>query len=252
MQNIRWAREHAAKALSLLSPSQKVTQAALYNSLGLLDLESGVFAESEAWFYKAITLWRELDDPTQLARACLNLSVVYQKQNRWTEAKVCYEQASAALSATDSVVDKLKALNALGTLQYMTEDFSAAVATFRQGVSAAQQLQGMYHLRGSLTHNLGNALLALGKLVEARGHLEKSIGLWQQANDVVERANSLGTLTEVFEAQTEWALAASSYEQALELLSFYKDHPWAQKLAAQFQVSRAKCATLADSAANSD
>lgn len=239
------ARDHAAKALDLLTPNQLEIQAALYNSLGLIERETGKFAASEAWFQQALALWEALDKPTQLARSCLNLSVVYQEQRRWARAKACYEQANVALDSTDSVVDKLKALNELGTLQYMTDDLPAAVKTFRQGVVAASQLQGMYHLRGSLTHNLGNALLAMGHWIEARGFLEKSIKLWQQANDALERANSIGTLAELFEAQEEWALAAFTYGQALELLGSYPDHPWAQKLNAQFEAAQARCAVLA-------
>lgn len=128
----------------------------------------------------------------------------------------------------------------------MAKELPAAEVTFRQGVTTAQKLQGMFHLRGSLTHNLGNTLLALGRLVEARGYLEKSIVLWQQANDPIEQANSMGTLGELFEAQLGWVSAVSCYEQALDLLAAYPDHSWAQKLVTQFQVAQARCAVQAD------
>lgn len=245
------AREHARNALDLLSPNQLEARASIYNSLGIIELNMDALPESEANFLQALSLWAKVNEPTQLARSCLNLSIVYQKQARWDKAKAFHKQATAALSNSDNVVDKLKALNELGTLHYMTGDFPSAVATFRQGVMDAGELQGMYHLHGSLTHNLGNTLLALGQLTEARGYLEKSIRLWQRANDNLERANSVGTLGEVFEEQSEWTLAARSYAQAIELLDFYPGDPWGNKLAAQFKAARARCIALTEPALQS-
>jgi len=245
------ALSHGLKALELLSPAQITRRAALYNSLGLIELERQAFAASEKRFQQALALWYEVDEPTQLARTYLNLGVVYQQQQRWEEAKRCYEQARTALAPTASLVDKLKVLNGLGALHYMTQSLSEAEAAFREGVTTANQLQGMYHLRGSLTHNLGNTLLALGRWVESRLSLEKSVRLWQQANDGLEQANSLGTLGELFEAQGEWGLAASRYEEALQLLNDYPMHPWAQKLRVEFEPAQARCAAAAQSATTS-
>lgn len=245
------ALSHGTKALELLSPTQITRRAALYNSLGLIELELQEFAASEKRFQQALALWNGVDEPTQLARTHLNLGVVYQQQHCWEEAKSCYEQARTALAPTASLVDKLKVLNGLGVLHYMTQSLSEAEATFRDGVTTANQLQGMYHLRGSLTHNLGNTLLALGRWVEARLFLEKSFGLWQQANDGLEQANSLGTLGELFAAQGEWNLASSYYKEALVLLIEYPAHPWAQKLLVEFESAQARCAAQAQSATSS-
>lgn len=236
------AQIHGMKALDLIDLMPSSTQAALYNSLGLIEMGIGEYAASEVQFQRAMTIWTTLNEPTQFARTCLNLGVIYQWQKRWEEAKSCYEQANKALSITASTVDKLKVINELGNILYSTNDLSAAEATFRQGVEAAQNLQGMYHLRGSLTHNLGNTLLALERLVESRIYLEKSIILWRQANDELELANSLGTLAELFEQQENFISAASNYQKALELLTNFPHHPWAQKLVVRFQEAQARCA----------
>jgi tetratricopeptide (TPR) repeat protein len=210
--------------------------------LGLIDLETGAFAASERQFQQALSCWSGLDKPTQLARTWLNLGTTYQWQGRLVEAKRCYEQAHEVLLPTANVVDKLKVLNGLGTLHYMAAAFVAAEMVFRQGLAEARQLQGLYHLRGSLNHNLGNTLLALGRWGEARLYLEKSILLWRQANDEVEQANSMGTLAELDEQQGEWATAVAHYEAALRLLLPYPEHQWAQKLTITFQAARERCA----------
>jgi tetratricopeptide (TPR) repeat protein len=250
-KNHALALSHGLKALELLSPAQITRRAALYNSLGLIELEMQAFTASEERFLQALALWYEVDEPTQLARTYLNLGVLYQQQQRWEEVKSCYERARTALTPTASLVDQLKVLNGLGALHYMTRSLSEAEAAFREGVTTADRLQGMYHLRGSLTHNLGNTLLALGRWVESRLYLEKSVRLWQQANDGLEQANSLGTLGELFEAQGAWDLATSHYKEALQLLKNYPTHPWAQKLREAFKSAQARCAAAAQSATTS-
>lgn len=220
------------------------TLASLHNALGLIELETGAFAASEAQFRQALAHWSGLHEPTLTARTWLNLGVVYYRQNHWAEAKQCYQQGYAVLAPTASVVDKLKVLNGLGTLHYVSGEFAEAERVFRQGLAEARPLPGLFHLRGSLTHNLGNTLLALGRGQEARLCLERSITLWQQANDAVEQANSTGTLAECYEQQEEWGTAVTHYDAALHLLAAYPDHQWAQKLTANFQTARARCAAL--------
>jgi len=236
------ARQHGTAALRLLLPRPSTTLASLFTTLGLLELETGAYQASEAQFQQALALWSGLNQPTQLARTCLNLGVVYQQQNRLDRTRACYELAYAALEPTTSVVDKLKVLNGLGTLHYMLRELPQAEAVFRQGIAAAQDLKGMFHLRGSLTHNLGNTLLALERGEEARFYLQKSIRLWQQANDAVQQANSVGTLGEWYEQQGDWATAVAQYEEALLLVDTYPGHQWAESLAAQFRAGRTRCA----------
>ena len=105
-----------------------------------------------------------------------------------------------------------------------------------------KELNIMYHLRGSLTHNLGNTLLALGILEEARLYLDQAIAFWEQADDDLELANSVGTLAEVYEADEAWQTAVATYDQALELLVNYPDHSWAKRLRQNFTEAKEKCA----------
>ena len=235
------ARQHGAAALRLLLPAPSTTLASLFNTLGLLELDTGDYAASEAQFQQSLALWAGLDQPTQMARACLNLGAVYQRQNRLERTRACYELAYAVLATTASEVDKLKVLNGLGTLHFSLKELPQAEAVFRSGVAAAQEMPALFHLRGSLTHNLGNTLLALGQWEESRFYLEKSIRLWQQANDEIEQANSIGTLAEWYEQRQEWATAVTHYDEALALLETYPDHQWAQHLAALFRAARENC-----------
>lgn len=241
------ARAHGAAALRLLAPAQASTLASLHTSLGLIELETGSFAASEGQFQQALALWSGLHEPTPLARTWLNLGVVYYRQSRWVEAKRCYEQAHEVLAATASVVDRLKVLNGLGTLHYVSGELTEAEKVFRQGLGVARQLPGLFHLRGSLTHNLGNTLLALQRWGEAQLYLEKCITLWQQADDEVEQANSTGTLAELYEQQGEWDTAVFHYDAALRLLASYPEHQWARKLTTNFQTAQARCAAQTSS-----
>lgn len=236
------ARQHGAAALRLLLPTPSTTLAALFSTLGLLELETGNYRMSEAQFQQALALWSGLNRPIQLARTALNLGVLYQQQNRLNRARACYELAYAVLAPTASMVDKLKVLNGLGILHYMLKEMPQAEAVFRRGVAAAQALKGAFHLRGSLTHNLGNTLLSLERWEESHFYLEKSIRLWQQADDAVQQANSMGTLGEWYERRGEWETAVTHYDEALALLAKYPGHQWAQRVAVQFREARTRCA----------
>lgn len=236
------ARQHGAAALRLLLPTPSPTLASLFTALGLLELETGSYGASEAQFMQSLALWSGLNQPTQMARACLNLGLLYHRQNRMERTRACYELAYNALAPTASEVDKLKVLNGLGMVHYSLKELPQAEAIFRKGVTAAQEMKGLFHLRGSLTHNLGNTLLALARWEESRFYLEKSIRLWQQANDEIEQANSIGTLGEWHELREEWETAVARYDEALLLLDAYPGHQWAKRVASLFRAARARCA----------
>lgn len=236
------AREHGLRALALLPETPSRTLAALYNSLGLVEMELLDEETSEKYFWKALSLWDSLKDSVQMARCYLNLGVLFYHQQCLEEAERCYQSSLDALGNVVGEVDRLKALNGLGTLHYAAREYRKAEAVFRQGVVEVKELNIMYHLRGSLTHNLGNTLLALGILEEARLYLDQAIAFWEQADDDLELANSVGTLAEVYEADEAWQTAVATYDQALELLVNYPDHPWAKRLRQNFTEAKEKCA----------
>ena len=235
------AQHHGEMAFRWLPAKSSKTLPSLYNAMGLISLGMGEFATGEQWFRQALTHWLALDMPIEMGRTWLNLGVLFYQQGQLQETKKCYEQARQILEPTASVVDKLKVFNGLGTLHYIEKNLKEAERIFREGVIFAQGFQGVFHLRGSLTHNLGNTLLALDQLVEAKRFLEKSISLWQQANDDVERANSIGTLAELYEKQQAYALAADHYHQAITLLKEYPEHQWANKLLVNFEGAYERC-----------
>lgn len=245
-QAVAQAKTHGYKAMQLLSETPSRMLAALHNSLGLMDLELGLFESSEAQLKEALSQWQQLGDATETARIYLNLGVLYLRQARWAEATASYELSLKELAVTESKVDRLKVLNGLGSMYYETNEREKAEAVFRQGLQEALALEGTYHLRGSLTHNLGNTLLAMERLEEAQVYLTRAVAIWEQANDSLQQANSVGTLGELHEEEEAWETAVSCYDAAIELLESYPDHQWALKLKANFARARARCADQLD------
>lgn len=235
------ARQHGANALRLVNANQTALLAKLHNTMGLIELETGNFPASEAQFQQAIHYMETLNDPTSLARAWLNLSVTYQRQNQLAAAQTCCQQALDILPNAASNMDGLKISNMLGVLHYQRNNFVEAEKIFRQGLLDLRYMPGMIHLRGSFTHNLGNTVLSLERWEEAKIHLEKSILLWQQTDDKVQQANSLGTLGELYEKQGEWTTAVTYYNNALQQLSLYPQNQWGRRLIASFEAAKARC-----------
>ncbi|WP_420641592.1 tetratricopeptide repeat protein [Candidatus Leptofilum sp.] len=240
------AKQHGLQALSYLSKEPSETLAAAYNSLGLASMGLNKLTEAENYFWDALAIWDCLKDYTHMARSYQNLGVLFFQQGNLEEAKKCFENALVTLGNTSSIVDRLKAMNGLGSVYHSLGDFATAENVFTDATAKWENELGdkigWYHLRGSLTHNLGNTQLAKGNPVQARVTLERATTFWQQANDDLQKGNTVGTIAEAFMEDEEWEAAVVTYDDALALLEKFPDHPWARKLANDFQQARGECA----------
>ncbi|WP_420628438.1 tetratricopeptide repeat protein [Candidatus Leptofilum sp.] len=240
------AKEHGLQALTYLSGKPSETLAAAYNSLGLVFMGLGDLKRAEGYFWDALAIWDCLKDYTHMARSYQNLGVLFFQQNIWEDAKKCFENALVTLGNTSSAVDKLKAMNGLGTVYYMLGDFDTAENVFRDATAKWESefgdKIGWYHLRGSLTHNLGNTQLAKGEIQRAQVTLNRAKTFWQQANDDIQKGNTVGTIAEAYMKDEAWEAAVDSYDEAMALLKNFPNHPWANSLTEKFMEERAKCA----------
>lgn len=242
-QDYAQAEAYGLQALQLLpEDSDMALTASIYNSLGLIAMARGAFPVGIAHFERAATIWQGLSQSTQLARCFTNLAVAYQRQQALDIAGQYYQRAGELLAGTGSDIDELKVWNGLGTLYHMRGELAEAEAVFRAGLQVAAGLRGVFHLRGSLMHNLGNTLLENGRYLEAELYLGKSLQLWQQASDNLQRANSTGTLGELYEKRAVWETAVAYYQEALVMLAAYPDHQWANHLAETFRTAKERCA----------
>ncbi|MEZ4591303.1 MAG: tetratricopeptide repeat protein [Chloroflexota bacterium] len=240
------AQEHGLQALTYLAGTPSTTLAAAYDSLGRVYTRLNNSTMAEKYFWDALLIWGSLNDYKHMARSYINLGHLFFRGNKLAEAQKCFESALDVLGNLSAILDELNARNGLGIVHYANDDFDGAVTIFREAVSKLDQelgdKVGWYSLTGSLVHNLGNARLAKGDIQQAMVALRRARTFWQQANNRLEMANTVGTLAEAYQANKEWETAVTHYDEALALLTNYPDHPWAARLANNFSRAKKICA----------
>lgn len=213
-------------------------QAAALNTLGLVAFERGDLISAENKLRHAASMWQSLDRPTQVARTLKNLGFTLQRQKRLDEALQRYQEALDYLAETASELDKIEVQNNIGILYFEWKQFDKAEIVFKQAKAAIRLLSGSYQISGSLSQNLGSVLLKQKRFTEAETHLRRSIILWQQLDNNLELANTLGSLGEAMAGQGQVDMARAYYDEALKLLANYPNNAWAKKLRSEFLTDR--------------
>lgn len=218
--------------------------AALWNTAGLVWLQQGKPDQAIEAFNKALALWEKQQVKIPLSRCELNMGVAYFQQGHYEQAADHFNRARAYMEKLSSPVDMLRVINNLASSYYMQGKYGQGEKILIEAISKSRQLVGIYHIRGSLNHNLGNILLAQKRYGEAEVYLQNSLQLWDLANDLLERANSLDTLGELYQTQQQFRKALNAYQEAYQLIQQYPDHVAAQHLAAQCVKEIKKCEAL--------
>jgi tetratricopeptide (TPR) repeat protein len=240
MRQYTEAEQAAVSALELLkmaqADKQKITS--VLNSLGLVAQAQGKHADAKKWFAQAIKVLRKLNQPTQLARALNNLGNSLSGLNSNAEALECFTEAIELLKTTQSEFDKVMVAMSLGTLQFNLGQLQEAEATFRQADTPYLRQSGHIYYRALTANNIGNVLLAQGRVGEAVEYLQGSVNLFRQTSQRLLLANAVGTMGEALAKQNLYAQAGKSFDEALDLLKGFPNDVWAQKLLAKFAVQR--------------
>ena len=244
------AQEHGLRALTYLAGQPSKTLAAAYDSLGRVAIDLNNLTLAEKYICDALLLWEKLEDYTHLARSRANLGFVYLGQKNWVKAKNCFEISLDILKNLSNTLDEIKAKNGLGIVHYSIEAYGTAAQFF---LAAANQLEaelsgdaGWYDMHGSLLHNIGNSQLAIGDTQQALYYLDKAKTVWLQASNNLEMGNTVGTMAEAYQVEERWETAVATYNEALNLLAQFPNHPWAVKLTNNFTLEKQKCAERLD------
>lgn len=241
------ADAHGQKALHIFQtePDSQRWQASMLNTLGLISLHRDRLAEARERLQQSIALWRQFDEPTELARVLNNLANTCLAQGNPEAAHHYYQEALEQLAATGSALDKAEVLINLGALYYNRAQYDKSEIVLRQADSPAVRRSGNLRLRALLAQNLGNTLLKLEQAAEAEKHLRQSLVLWQQVEDELMLANTVGTLAEALAAQGRVETAVVHFDNALQLLDKFPANRWAQSLKEEFITGKSTIDSLA-------
>lgn len=235
------AESYGQQALTLFDTLDNAEkwQATLWNTLGLVALDQQDFAQAEIRLRRSAAIWQQLQHPTQLARILKNLGILFQQQQNYLLAGHCYQEALQHLAATDSDLDRIQVHINLGVLHFLQQQYTQAEVAFRLADSFLRRHHGSYVTQAIVAQNLGNVLVKQQRPAEALVCLQQATVLWQQLQDRLNLANTLGTLGEALGLLSDVQTAVTTYDEALTLLTHYPAHPWAQKLQREFLMERA-------------
>jgi serine/threonine-protein kinase len=147
-------------------------------SLGELRYRTGDMAAAAEDFEQALTLHRELTGEvhTDLASAANNLASALRSLGRYDEAERLHEEALRLRRAGDpSSLEVAESLNNLGVLRMTRGDAEGAREPAEEALAIRRRILGHEHrLTLQSQGNLAGVAWRLGRLEEARAHLEQA------------------------------------------------------------------------------
>jgi tetratricopeptide (TPR) repeat protein len=230
------ADAYGRRALQIFQtvPENQRWQASMLNTLGLISQHRDRLAEAQERLQQSAALWRQFDEPTELARVLNNLANTCLEQDHLEAAHHYYQEALEHLASTGSALDKAEVLVNLGALYLKWGQYDRSEIALRQAASPAVRHSGYLRLRALLALNLGSTLLKQEQAAEAEKYLKQSVTLWQQLEEDLMLANTVGTLAEALAAQGQVETAVAHFDNALQLLDNFPANRWAQSLKEEF------------------
>jgi tetratricopeptide (TPR) repeat protein len=237
------AERHSRRALDILNEQEVVDQALIawvLNTLGKVSQVDGEYDAAYEYYSRSVAIWRTIGDETGLLRALMDLATNFRYSGQLDEAIALYKQADELVSSTTNELDKALVGINLGATYYDKKELSLAEETFRKAYSPYLRKAGDLRMRAILTANLGNVMLEVERLAEAEAFLCQAIDLWEQQDDDLNMANSLGTLGEVLARRGDSEVAILLFDEALTLSGKFPTHPLAIQMQKIFEAEKRK------------
>jgi tetratricopeptide (TPR) repeat protein len=196
------AREAAQGALE--GPTEARAEA--HNTIGMLALSTGDFAEASVAFRRAATLWRAHGDEIRLIGALNNQAIARTQQGE--DAETAFREALEA--AKDDPTQRSRSLVNLGRALELAKRLDAAEMAYREAATLTHEA-GVLKFAAIAWNNVGSVCHQLGRLDEARNAYDHSLELARQVGDQATLGLALANLAELDEDEF-------SLEEAIRIL----------------------------------
>ncbi len=163
---------------------------------------------------EALGICQELHDSACVSSALRGDGNAYLVAGQRDEAEHSYEQALAVAQQSGDLDAQLNVLNGMGVLHYGSADFEGAVRYYREALVIGQELR----MDSAMIHtNYANALIAAGRLTEARQHAAIALELARTNHEVESQADSLAAVAQLDRLSGEPRAAVRIGREALAL-----------------------------------
>ncbi len=176
----------------------------------------GYWHEAIAAHTLALQACRDLADPTRLAQAALELSVVSQQAGRHEATLALAEDAAAAYRSLGDRRGLAAALDQAGLAHQRAARSREALAYFSEAAVLYSGAGDSHGVACTLSHS-GIASWHLGRYRDASGHLEEALALYQHAGDRRGEAKTLNNLGKMWLQEGYHRDALEVFQQSLEI-----------------------------------
>ena len=234
------AEAHAEAALasftSIGADSEHI--AACLNILGNIALGRGDLTTAAHNFRESLELYRQVEQPLNLAQVLNNLGRTLQQAGEMDGALASYREAKELLPPEKYAQDAVNVELNIGTFHFNQGNLVGAEEAFGRAYSIQRRHWVPTYYRAMTTMNLANIRLVQGRLDEAEANWRECIEGWRESDAHLMLANSLGGLAETLAAKGATDQAIPLFDEALAILAEYPNAAWAKRLNKLFKQER--------------
>ncbi|MBV7332170.1 tetratricopeptide repeat protein [Chloroflexi bacterium TSY] len=209
-QSLRQARRFAQEA------GQKELEARILNSLGIVGMETAVYAQGEKDFHAALQLFVELDKKIDMGNVYSNLAVILGYQNRIEVAVTYAQQARAHHQQAGHRRGYNNTLLILATLTLEQGDFSKALALYEEAAVVCREIDYPTSLAIALI-STGTLYLRLGQNELAHPLLTDGLNLARELDAKYVLTAGLDALGYLYLRTRDFLEAVSLFDEGFSL-----------------------------------
>ena len=192
------------------SSGSAAVRAYALTGLGQLAYRQGAFDGAKRAFEESLELYRELGDPTGIARAIGELGSVAYSEGDYDRAAALYEESAELFRRAGDRSRLASVLANLGAIANVQRDYEGGRRLMEEAVAIHREFDAKDDVALTL-HNLGRVALHQGRYADAAELLRESLTLSSELRFKEMIAYGL-------EAVSELAAAADATERAAQLL----------------------------------
>jgi tetratricopeptide (TPR) repeat protein/transcriptional regulator with XRE-family HTH domain len=170
----------------------------------------------------ALTAARHIDDRAGEAAALNDLGVVHRLTDDYNSALATLTEALSLYRELDDKRGQANAINNIGHVQYQVGQYAAANASLTEALMLYRD-QHNRHGQASAHYDLGIAQYLSGEYAAANASLAEALTLYRDLDDEIGQANALHALGHVQYPTGELAAASTSLSEALALYRDFDD-----------------------------
>jgi tetratricopeptide (TPR) repeat protein/transcriptional regulator with XRE-family HTH domain len=218
-QALAWVRAERASLLSCLDQAGRAGQlarvTALTASLSGLMERDGPWADAITRHAAAIEAAQHSGDRLGQASALNDLGAVLRLTDEYPAALQAHEQALAIYCRVGNQLGEANALNCLGLVRRAASEFQAATQAHQQALTIYREI-GNQHGEANARHYLGTVLQVTGDYPGAARAQQQALASYREIGNQVGEASALNSLGIVQYLTGDYSAAAEALEHALD------------------------------------